>query len=193
MLDIETLDSTPYSAVLAISAVPFDFKIGVLNKTLCFYRTISKSSNLEFSRSISNSTIRWWNKTNPELLRTMEEDSVDLRTAMIDFTEYLNHRCLPDFYIWSNGPDFDKTILESLYRTFKQQCKMPWKYNSGLCVRTMSFLLKEENKEYHTYLKESSIGTAHNALDDAYNQATYVLHAHKKLFNTQGILNFDNE
>ena len=89
---------------------------------------------------------------------------------------FRNIECVGDIVgVWSHGPAFDITILSNLYNTCPPDYMLfrlpPWNYRTIRDTRTLVFALETAGLPVPPYPAE---GTAHNALDDARNQAEWV-------------------
>lgn len=160
VVDLETLGTKPYSAILSIGAVEFDPIEGTLGRE--FYVVIDKESSLYFGLEVDKSTEEWWAKQSPEARTVLSEKGVDLRTALTSFSEYFTNR---DETLWGNGSDFDNVLLSSAYD--KVGVAPPWKYYNNRCYRTL--------KNMFPSIKMKREGTYHNALDDAKSQAKHLI------------------
>ena len=67
--------------------------------------------------------------------------------------------------IWGNGAAFDNVILRTAYE--RLGLKAPWNFWDDRCFRTV--------KALHPEVEYVKSGAAHNALDDAKNQALYLM------------------
>lgn len=70
--------------------------------------------------------------------------------------------------IWGNGATFDNMILRNAYLATGQ--RQPWNFRDDVCFRTVKYLFP---------LKKEFQGVRHHALDDARNQAKYLIKAVK--------------
>ena len=67
MIDLETLDTSPYCVILTIGAVRFDPKGNGVVERLELRPTIEEQTEIH-NRIIDDSTIEWWAKQNPAAL-----------------------------------------------------------------------------------------------------------------------------
>ena len=67
-------------------------------------------------------------------------------------------------FVWGNGADFDLPILGAAFKAIGME--IPWAAYNGRCYRTLKNLYKE-------IAMDKFIGTKHNALQDAMNQAIH--------------------
>jgi hypothetical protein len=86
-----------------------------------------------------------------------------------DFTRF----CNKDAKIWGNSARFDLGILQNAYNI--QNMPIPWDFRKERCLRTLV--------EYNPTIKSSYkySGTAHNALEDCYNQINYATEIFKAI------------
>jgi len=67
MIDLETLDTSPYCVILTIGVVRFDpYGQGVAERWT-FKPTIEDQTEI-YNRIICDNTIKWWSQQNPEAL-----------------------------------------------------------------------------------------------------------------------------
>lgn len=162
MVDIETLGSKVGSVILSIGAV--EFAPGYQE----FYRRIELATAVLAGLSIDPNTVKWWTEQDAEARHAAFfcKGGMYISTALEDFTKFVDK----DTYLWAKGPDFDCVLLHAAYE--KLGMKIPWSYRNTRDVRTITAL---------SGVKENRVGTDHNALDDAKNQAALVIEAYKKL------------
>ena len=160
MLDLETMGTNPDALILAIGAVEFDIEIGT-----SFYVKIDIESAVKCGGVIDASTVLWWMKQNDAARRyiTSTSEDVNVLTALSMFTEWFNS--VDGKYVWGNGSDFDNVILSSAYRNCKMEA--PWKFYNNRCYRTL--------KNLYSNVMMPSVGTKHNAVDDAESQAMHAI------------------
>jgi hypothetical protein len=164
MIDIETLGTSVDSAIIAIGAIQFNMYPDSYQEVDKFYATVSLDSNLNLGRAIDQSTLKWWVDTNAELIWEMLGSDNELHHALNGLTWFL---CTNWFStVWTNGTDFDIAMLKHAYRQC-QGTEPPWKHSVVRDCRTIY-------KLYGHLVDRCDNGTAHNALDDCRNQATYL-------------------
>lgn len=152
MIDIETLGTTPDSVILSIAAVSFDRNTGVLWEEL--YRSIRPNQR---DRKICEETVRWWLDKPPALVSESFSGVHFLTDALIELSRFVGDRT-----VWSQGTDFDFSILDHAFRG----CKIhsPWKYNDKRDTRTVYDVCGFDPKSI------ARDGDHHNALDDCRHQ-----------------------
>lgn len=173
MIDIETLGTSHKAPVISIGAVIFD-----INKTYgLFYATLNIPEQINSQiRVVDFETIKWWMNQDKKAKAVFKEDTTKVVDALKGLATFIENAA-DEVYIWANGPSFDVSILESLYKDFN--LPIPWKYSKIMDFRTVKrFLGKDFKIEYS--------GVSHNALDDAQTQVKYIqkciqyLHSLKK-------------
>lgn len=172
MIDIETLGTSCKAPVLSIGAVFFD-----LTKTYGeFYVNLHLNQQLDTDiRKVDADTIKWWMNQDKKAKQVFGDNETDVKEALRALSEFITNAA-EEVYIWSNGPSFDVSILESLYNDFKMP--IPWKYSKVLDYRTIKRFLGKD-------LKVKYSGVAHNALDDAKTQARYIQECLQKFYSNK--------
>lgn len=167
MLDVETLGNTTNSAILQVAMVKFDEE-GNIGASLSI--RIDTEEQLRLGAEKTQSTLDWWQKTNPVLLESlMTEDlmSVDQAIAAINRFVGFNDK------IWCHAT-FDLPILGNLYRLAGK--RVPWSYKLNRDIRTLVDVACLDLSEYD-WVKEKT----HDALDDCCFQIKYTTDAIKKI------------
>lgn len=163
MLDLETMSDTADAAIVAIGACKFDPATGTIVDT--FSSGVDLESAVQGGGKISAGTVMWWLRRSEAARAELRSHRRSLTSALLLFTAWLDqdgdrlHR-----RIWGNGADFDNVILGSAYE--RLHLEVPWEYYHNRCYRTARNLLPR--------VEVPKIGTAHCAVDDAVNQATYL-------------------
>ena len=160
MIDIETMDLTEQAAIVSIGAVPFDPVTGFISDST-FYTELAWKKQ---GRLIDSGTSAWWDDRE-EAARACLNGKEKLEKALNALVKWID----PNVIIWANDPLFDIGILNNAYR----QCGIaePWKHwNVAGSYRA----LKLQYEWLRGGLDRSKAGNAHNALDDARNQAVDV-------------------
>ena len=172
MLDMETLATSPDAVILTFGAVKFDPKNSEEPDRPIYFR-IDVDEQTALGRVINEDTLVWWGKQEPAVFE--EAMSEEDRVSLDHFTTELNRYVVGANKIWCQGPTFDITMLENLYRMIGKP--VPWSYWQIRDSRTLGDLTSVQRK--HTK------DTAHNALGDAYVQAVAV----QEIFNELGLAN----
>jgi inhibitor of KinA sporulation pathway (predicted exonuclease) len=163
MIDLETLSELPNAAVVAIGAVAFNMDNDSVAE---FYINVNPRDCKEYGMDISESTVAWWRKQNPEATRAWITDGVGVVEAGERFVEFMEkYTDKQTVNVWANGIDFDLPILKNLLRLIKAQ---PWLFWNQYDARTIFKLAQFDTKT------ASRVGKYHNALDDCNNQIRWI-------------------
>jgi exodeoxyribonuclease VIII len=163
MLDIETLGHKPNAYIVAIGAVNFKLKDGIVGE---FYRAIKLVPDDRFS--IDPQTVGWWLNQSENARKALFKDAVHIHEALKDLSEFVKNT----EGVWGNGATFDNVIIREAYT--KVNIKCPWHFKKDKCYRTVINLYPKT-----PLIRE---GEHHNALDDAKTQANHMLKLHE-LYN----------
>lgn len=157
MLDLETVDTAPTAAIIAIGAVCFAGP----NRGRKFYAVIDMQSSLDAGLTTTEDTIEWWGRQSDEARKIFTDPKrVDLVTGLKAFASYID----PHAKLWGDGAAFDNAILANAYRV--TGVDQPWKFYNDRCYRTIKAGINAEVVRK---------GTHHNALDDAITQAHHLI------------------
>jgi len=163
MLDLETLDKGPRSAVISIGACIFDAN-GI---TDTFKVNIKPESAKAFGMTVGKDTLNWWAKQSEEARQASLTKNVMADFGLQTFIDWVGkHR--PD-YIWAHGVVFDIVIIEHAFSCVAKT--QPWSYGSVMDSRTLFNLFGIKTKDLHS----TANTTHHDALDDAKTQANGVI------------------
>jgi len=176
MVDLETMGTRSDSAILSIGAVEFTLSNNpILGKR--FYQVIDLKSSFLFGR-IYPDTVMWWLQQSQSARDSiLDESKVGLPEGLRYFAQWIKSlSCMDithdgetqDVCIWGNGAATDNVILDYAY---KQCGGKPWSHKNDRCYRTI--------KAQFPKIEKSNSGTHHHALDDAINQATYLINLSK--------------
>ncbi|WP_422050166.1 3'-5' exonuclease [Shimia sp.] len=160
MIDLETMDTAPSAAIVAIGACRFDHD-GIKDDT--FYRRITLQSSVNNGGTIGADTVIWWLKKSDAVRQEAILAEHSEHNALRDFRDWLQE--VDTSGIWGNGAMFDNAILGQAYRRY--DLNPPWPFWADLCYRTM--------KSQSPHVKLTRKGTHHNALDDAMSQAQHLI------------------
>ncbi|QDJ91850.1 3'-5' exonuclease [Acinetobacter haemolyticus] len=162
MLDFETLDVAECPVILSMGAVVFN-ENGIVD---CISEKIDQRSCLDLGCTVSVDTLLWWEKQSDKAKKAAFGGTTNVGYAMgmlVDF--YKKHECAE---IWSAGALADIRWTNNIL--VKLDMEKPWKFWEEMCFRTF--------RKYTPQFDFEKSGTAHNALDDAINQAKYWITAH---------------
>jgi len=155
MLDFETLDIAECPVILSMGAVVFN-ENGIVD---CISEKIDTRSCIDLGCTISDDTIAWWDKQSKEARASAFGGKTNIGYAMgmlVDF--YKKYECAE---IWSKGSIADIRWTNNILA--KLNLKSPWNFWDEMCFRTYL--------KYSPKVDFQPVGEAHNALDDAMNQA----------------------
>lgn len=162
MIDIETLDTAPSSAILSVGAVRFDPYTDIEPVHKVLWRP-NIDEQLTANRTYSESTLEWWSKQESYIRERAL--STEGAISVVDFCKALNKYLVGVDKIWCQGPQFDMVILENLYDQFAHH--KGWAYWQICDSRTIfNMMPKDPRKDVQQDL--------HSADDDAYWQAICV-------------------
>ena len=173
MVDIETKDSGPQAAVVAIGARLFDIK----GPGKGFEMFIDEAAASAIGTT-SDDTMNWWHKQPAfDLVFAGKTQPADAAHRFIQFVE--EHK--PDV-VWANSPSFDCVILRHMFKQL--QFKFPFHYRDERDFRTMGAAGRD--------LGVDTAGcweglTAHSPLDDATAQAKAMVLCLRAVFSTPAV------
>lgn len=166
MIDIETLGNRPGSVILSIGAVAFDAETGEIGEE--FYDAIDPSSAAAAGLTTDISTMMWWMKQSQEAQDAAFSGKTAIELALAKLAFYALR--VGATRVWAKPPSFDLVLLEAAFRACNLD--VPWHFRTHRDCRTIFDLAG---------ISPPSLGTAHNALDDAKSQALGVIAAYAKL------------
>ena len=192
-LDLETWGKRPGCDLRSIGAVVFDPVAGSVGMdgddfARSFYRAtdnpIVEPTLLgigqpvrEYALTRDPKTEQWWSEQSAEAQAAFS-DPVDLRDALVAFTDWLNavadnaapHSIgLTNIRIWSHGAAFDPPILAAAYQAVG--LPIPWHYRAPRDTRTAFDIAGITDHSAHLAAHPGPLGILHHALDDAICQA----------------------
>lgn len=166
MIDLETMDSAPTAAVIAVGAAFFDLKTRAIGPT--FSRTIHLASSVKHGGTMDPGTVLWWLRQGDEARKAVAYGGEPIELVMGDFIAWCAEHCRPeDLRPWGNGASFDITIIESAIK--RLGLMPPWKFWNIRCFRTVKNMYPQV--EYDPGEKGEG---AHNALTDALFQVEHL-------------------
>lgn len=173
MIDIESLDTSPYCVILTIGAVRFDPKGYGIIERLELRPTIEDQTEI-YNRIINEDTLRWWSEQSPEALEEAlgDNDRQSFKSCMEILYKFCwNHRA-----VWSNGAGFDIVACETGMRQtlIEYPNPIPWPFYTVRDTRTLYEIAGVK-------LKDGGHVTSHKAVEDAERQAIVVQQAYMKL------------
>ena len=179
MIDLESLDTTPYCVILTIGAVRFDPRGNGVVERLELRPTIEDQTEI-YNRVINDDTLRWWSEQSPEALEEALGDRG--RISFKECMEILYKFCWNRRAVWSNGASFDVVVSETAFRQVltDKPNPIPWPFYTVRDTRTLYEIAGVK-------LKDGGHVTSHKAVEDAERQAIVVQKAYKK-FREVGLI-----
>lgn len=178
MIDIETLGTATDAALVQLGAVRFDpfgnvdgTNSGAISQPDSAFR-MQVHMNDPLIGHVDAPTVRWW-LTQPE--RTQQkvffDDPKPLADVLDAFQAWVEAQG-PVEGFWAKGSEFDFTILRSAYERTDGIRKgyYPVDRKKIRCLRTLIGLVPNAKQ-----LEPARVGTAHDAMDDAFHQAGWAI------------------
>lgn len=165
MIDLETMGTDSYSAILSIGAVGFDMETGKTGPE--FYCNVDLDSCIKKGLRLNGRTVMWWMAQSNEARESLTNPAPKkLEDALSSFSLWVRSNFSEEsVQVWGNSARFDLGILQNAYE--KVNMDAPWKFNNERCVRTLASFSPETKRNYvHD-------GVDHNALSDCYKQIGY--------------------
>lgn len=158
MIDLETLSTAHEAVVLTLGAVKFNpFTLQPTTDEL--YMRLNADDQIEKGRHVSESTMEWWTKQ-PEAIQE-EALGPQNRHEVPVVLAALNKFLVGVDKIWCQGPHFDITILESLFKQYGISTN--WQYYQVMDSRTFFGV--------HGDPRDKNRASLHNAVEDCKSQA----------------------
>lgn len=159
VLDLETMDTSPDAAIVAIGAVELTVAGGT-GRT--FYATVDLDSSVRSGGTMSAATMLWWlQQSDAARAATFDNSSAYLEDVLHRFAAWIGRR---EVRVWGDGAAFDNVILRRAYERFG--IDPPWGRRDDRCYRTL--------KELYSDVPFNRVGVHHNAVDDALSQALHL-------------------
>lgn len=169
MIDLETMDNKPTSAITAIGAVAFTLEEGIIEPY--FYQKVDLQSSIDAGLTVSGSTVEWWLGQSAEARAEMMKPGVRIDSGLVNFFDW--YKAVEGCEVWGNGASFDNPIMDNAYA--KCGLPAPWQHFNHRCYRTIKVLARDVPRVEPTI--------AHHALHDAIAQAQHLINICK----TKGI------
>lgn len=178
-IDLETLGTRYDAPVLAIGACVFNRNTSAIGKS--FYAAIETNSALQSGR-VSGSTIEWWMRQSDAARKLfVEKEKHTLATALFMFNNWVRDVGASDFCVWGNGATFDISILEHAFDKGCVGIKEPWHFTKIRDMRTIVDVTEHMSDDVPVTFLIDSVGTHHNAKDDAIYQAKVIAECFKMI------------
>ncbi|GAA0347901.1 hypothetical protein GCM10008931_43990 [Oceanobacillus oncorhynchi subsp. oncorhynchi] len=184
MVDIETLGRQSDSTIIQISAIAFDISTG---KHISKFNEVADISKNENPLVTDGSTIKWWLKTNHDLLKELlllrgNKSSEDIIRDFHKWIKHFFHDTSKNVYLWGNGILFDNKMIQ--HQMEKLGLEYPIFYRNDRDVRTIVDLtaakLGSEEEELKEGFNDDSL-VAHDAFDDVKYQINLVTGCYREL------------
>lgn len=170
MVDLETFGTTNNSVIIQIGACYFNRHTGEIGNK--FLMNIDAQSCLNLGMEVEGSTLYWWLQQSEEARKSLLENKVDIKTALLKFKRFAQYAK----NLWSDE-NFDFPILKNAYD--KAGIVFPVHYTGMRDLRTIVDVGKIDKKSYER------VGIYHNALHDSIHQVQYVVDAFKRINGNQ--------
>jgi DNA polymerase III epsilon subunit-like protein len=168
MIDIETLGTTPGSAILSVGAVPFDERGVQIEEGR--HWAIDPKSCAAAGLTIDLDTVAWWMGQSDEArAAAFGMEGRHLNSVLNSLRDWFTYQ--KGEKVWCHGATFDVPLLDAAYRA--TGIDAPWTFYNVRCTRTLYDLAGIS--------PDRSQGVHHNALNDAIVQAEAAVLAMSKL------------
>lgn len=161
MIDIETLSLSDNAVILQIGACG-KFQQSAICDDVATHLNIYVSNTDQVShRDVSESTMEFWGKQDPELYHRVRSGTTLLPTALAMLTEFIDKLPVPVYMVrFVSKGDFDFRVLEHAYN--EAGLPVPWKYWQLCNLRSLT-------STFH-WVKQVTPVVAHDAHSDAVAQ-----------------------
>ena len=178
MVDLETMDLTPTSAILSIGAIKFCpmaapgkmahesepyFPYGASST---FYQTVNLADSIKRGFSVSGHTITWWMEQNQDVRANLFTSTNTIDEVLHQFATWYGRNVEN---VWAGPAGFDIPILEHAFR--KLDKLSPWLYSDVRDYSTFRKVAAELLTETVDYVEPRF---KHHALHDAVAQMTHL-------------------
>lgn len=165
MVDLETLNNTPNSAVVSACFIMFDITSG--EYAVHYNCNVSLQSSLDSGLTIKEETFYWWLNNSQSARNSINPNQNSNPTVSLDALYNVISGVKFD-QIWSRGADFDIAILRNIFEKLNKPDIINRK---GRCVRTMQEVAPYIYEHAVSLYKQSLPAfTEHDALHDSIAQ-----------------------
>lgn len=178
MIDMEFLDTTPTAAILSIGMVAMDTVNLKIGETFGF--NFDPRDCVRHGMTIGADTVAWWVGQDQKAIKeAFATDTPDykhsLEIGLVKVSNFFSSVAPADnITVWQQG-SLDAEILR--YGYDKLGKNTPWKFWNVRDLRTLASVFPD--------ISGPRTGTAHNALDDAKNQAEHLFSLLEKVRGTK--------
>lgn len=181
MIDLETLGTERDSVILSLGAVKFDSR--EIYEDSGLYMQLSWQEQMDNGGTVTEGTIRFWLSQHRAAREAILNKSgllhPDKGIMMLNNWFRDNVKKPKNCAVWANGPSFDLSLLDDMYRRFGMG-KPPWPYWAERCVRTAKMMAGVDT------ISRPADMTEHHAFHDAVFQAMQI---RKYLVSCGGLAN----
>jgi hypothetical protein len=171
MIDFETLATNPNAVVLSLGACFFNIETGEIGNK--FYMCFETDDQKKRGRRVDDATLAWWSRQSNAAKKVFTDKKHPVEMVLNEFVKFcLDESKMSLINPWGNGATFDISIIESLFEMYQIKC--PWLYYNVMDLRTYR-RFEAKNKKV-----PKLEGVNHHALDDAINQAQFVIDNYRK-------------
>lgn len=163
MIDIETLGTTPGSAVFMIAAAEFNPLTGHVHRTLVIPISVAESMMAGFTTDPE--TLEWWATQDPEVRSKQMSGTKTPEEAFNELREFISE-IDPD-RVWAKSPIFDFLILKHSFEAVGVE--WPVSFRQYADVRT----IVDHGRRLMNFSRPSHT-TNHEALEDCLQQISQV-------------------
>lgn len=152
MIDIETLGRNAGCVVLSIAAVEFSFDYSCeqltssdgfanpkcVNDMMTFYYNLNVTEQLLEGAFIDPATLRWWLEQSSEAQEVLlDAFPIRVKEVLCSLTQFLQSiGPKEELRLWSQGTDFDISILRFMFNRYIGADSEPWYYKNIFDART---------------------------------------------------------
>ena len=180
MVDLETLGKSAETPLIQFSAIAFDITNG---------RVLDRFDNkirLDGHILVDADTLKWWLKTNVELLNQIiaegvftEQETLENFKTFVEYQTFTESLKLKNVYLWGNGILFDNTIIKG--KMLKYDMVYPIFYRNDRDVRTFAEAACLITGDTYENMREEAHKNflEHDALQDCLAQIELICRAYQ--------------
>jgi hypothetical protein len=164
MIDLETMDNGPTSAIVQIGAVFFDIDSGKIGNEILV--NVNLQDEMDNGFTVNGDTIMWWMSQDDKTW--LKGHKMNSRSGAQNLVNFLSNNGPSKSRVWSHST-FDAPIV--MYHFNKHGMRNPVRYGSWYDLRTIGYLAKGLGSIPHTERPEGT----HDALVDARYQVEWLV------------------
>lgn len=169
MIDVESIGTTPGSAILSIAAIRFDPRSGDTGSSL--YIVVDLRSSLKNGLKVDGDTFYWWMEQSDSARKELNNNPVHVVEAFNNLRLFLQE----GDYLWGNSARFDLGLIAAVYEKLNQGNLLPWDRRNEMCHRTLRNLVSRKIWEI------PFTGTKHIPMDDCLHQIKQVHEIYRRM------------